>query len=88
MAEYRGEDTLIKRLGHLLGHLKFCISQRCFGCKRGLLGIERLLSLRAFCALPAALEHGFNATGFDSEFAHFKANSGKLDDTEVVWLAE
>jgi hypothetical protein len=41
-----------------------------------------------FCAQLATLEHCFNATGFDSEFAHFEASLGKLDDTEVVWLAE
>lgn len=71
-----------------MGHLTFCISQRFFGCNRGLLSFERLCSLRPFCALPAALEYRFNATGFDSEFAHLNANLGKLDDTEVVWLAE
>lgn len=81
-------STVIQRLDHLLGGVTFSILQWCFGRKRGLLVFERLYSLSAFCGVPAALEHGFNATRFDREFAHIEAGLGKLDNTEVVWLAE
>lgn len=81
-------STVIQRLDHLLGGGTFSILQRCLGRKRGVLIFERLYSLSAFCGVPAALEHGFNATRFDREFAHIEASLGELDNTEVVWLAE
>lgn len=81
-------STVIQRLDHLLGGGTFSLLQRCLGRKRGLLIFERLYSLSAFCGVPAALENCFNTTGFDRKFAHVEASLGKLDNTEVIWLAE
>jgi hypothetical protein len=81
-------STVIQRLDHLLGGGMFSILQRYFGRKRGLLIFRWLYSLSVFCAMPTALEHCFNATGFDREFGHVEASLGKLDNTEVIWLTE
>lgn len=68
--------TTIEGLGDRLGSLKLSIAQR----RRG--------ALSAFYALPATLEHCFNTTGFDRQFAHYETSSGQLDDTEIIGLAE
>ncbi|WP_205629820.1 hypothetical protein [Dechloromonas denitrificans] len=85
---YEVFTTATQGLGHRLGSVQLGISQRCFGRRRGVLGFERLVPLSAFCALPATLEHSFNATGFDRQFAHFETSSGQLDNTEIIGLAE
>lgn len=72
--------TTIEGLGDRLESLKLSIAQRCFGRRRR--------ALSAFCALPATLEHSFNTTGFDRQFAHYETSSGQLDDTEIIGLAE